>query len=282
MGVERSSAKIVSNTVASFSQVIVGSMSSVGSHRNRQGSWAAAGRIPAANNTTAMTSDLIVITRANLLRWPFLGQCDIEGRALSEFAFRPHAAAVARNDSLHVREPDARALELFRAMQPLKHAEEAVRVRHVKTDAVVFYVYDELAAGLVAASDFDDGMFARARIFQRIREQVREHELQHAGIPGHRRQRLNYPLDRSPRIRLYDIPLRLTDDRVEIDARLHHLRPAHPGEDEQRVDELAHFYRTVRDETQIAQPFVVELGTRRFLKQLGEAADVAERRTEVM
>jgi len=47
-----------------------------------------------------------------------------------------------RNDSPHVGQPDARALEFILAMQPLKNSEQPVRVSHVKTHPVVAHKND--------------------------------------------------------------------------------------------------------------------------------------------
>src|SRR5688572_14980638 len=64
MGVDRSSAKIVSNTVASFSHVIVGSMSSVGSQRNLQagGVCASAGVAASTRETNAIAYLIMIVS----------------------------------------------------------------------------------------------------------------------------------------------------------------------------------------------------------------------------
>src|SRR6185369_3479804 len=51
--------------------------------------------------------------------------------------FAPHGAAVALHDAAYVRQSHARALELRGAVQSLERGEQALRVRHVKADAVV-------------------------------------------------------------------------------------------------------------------------------------------------
>ena len=84
------------------------------------------------------------------------------------------------------------------------------------------------------------------------------------------------------RLGLRRIPLRLADDGVQIDARVQHLGPPHPREDEQRIDELAHLHRALGNQAQIALPVVVELGAGRLLQQLRKSADVPERGPQIV
>src|ERR1700738_4329927 len=48
---------------------------------------------------------------------------EVECRALVNRRFGPDAPAVAMDDALHDRTPDAGAFEIIRALQPLDHAE---------------------------------------------------------------------------------------------------------------------------------------------------------------
>ena len=58
---------------------------------------------------------------------------------------------MARDDPLDDGKPDAGAFELPVAMQPLEHAKQLVRTRHVKTHAVFFYPIDVFAVSRGAA-----------------------------------------------------------------------------------------------------------------------------------
>ena len=61
----------------------------------------------------------------------------MKSRAAIYHRIRPHAAAVAMDDALHNRQPDARAFKFVCAMQSLKDSEQFFRILHVKTRAVV-------------------------------------------------------------------------------------------------------------------------------------------------
>jgi len=56
---------------------------------------------------------------------------------LTGLALGPDASAVAVHDPLHRRKADARALELGRRVEPLEWREQAMRLFHVETRAVV-------------------------------------------------------------------------------------------------------------------------------------------------
>ena len=102
------------------------------------------------------------------------------------------------HDALHGREPDARAVEVFRAVKPLEHTEQLVGVLHVEAHAVVL---DEqhwcaVARGL---ANVDYRVRAWTGVLHRIRQEVRVHDADEARVAGHRRQRAEAPLDPAPR-----------------------------------------------------------------------------------
>jgi hypothetical protein len=74
------------------------------------------------------------------------GQREIERRTAIYPAVRPSAAAVPADHPPHGGEPNARPLELFLAMQALKHAEQFSSVAHVEADAVVAHVEHDTAS----------------------------------------------------------------------------------------------------------------------------------------
>src|SRR5687767_6419864 len=117
----------------------------------------------------------------------------MEGRAFAKLAFRPHASAMSRNDSLHICQPYAGALEFFSAMEPLKDAEKPVGVRHVEADAVVAHKHLGLSWHAVATTNLDRRLLTCPRVLERIRQEVCEDELQHVRISRHLRQRIDDP-----------------------------------------------------------------------------------------
>ena len=62
-------------------------------------------------------------------------------------------------------------------MQPLKNAEQLVRVFHLKTGTVVLHIINPLPLH-VARTNFNEGRIALPRVFERIGKQVRIHLLQ--------------------------------------------------------------------------------------------------------
>src|SRR4051794_20543130 len=96
-----------------------------------------------------------------------IGKRKIKGRPSIRFSLGPGAAAVAVNDPAHVRQADARALKLRRAMEPLKDTEKLAGVFHVEADAVVLHEHDDFRLGTLAA-DLDDCRLAVTGVFQRV------------------------------------------------------------------------------------------------------------------
>ena len=70
-------------------------------------------------------------------------------------AFGPRPAAVPMHDALHRSQPDARALERFRRVQPLEYAEQLIYVLHLETDSIVANEYDHPVRSVLLAPDFN-------------------------------------------------------------------------------------------------------------------------------
>src|SRR5690606_28238252 len=68
---------------------------------------------------------------------------EVEDRPLAFAGFRPDAAAMALDDPLHYGQADAGAFKIFHAVQALKHAEEFLRILHVKARPVVLDKIDD-------------------------------------------------------------------------------------------------------------------------------------------
>src|SRR5436853_416569 len=85
-------------------------------------------------------------------------------RTHSPSTFGPGAAAVAGNDAPDVGQSDAGALELARAVEPLKHSEELVGILHVEAGAVIANKDHDLILHGPVASDFNGGALAGAGV----------------------------------------------------------------------------------------------------------------------
>src|SRR5690349_4963392 len=65
------------------------------------------------------------------------GQREVKRGAGIDAAFGPGASAVTGDDPAHIGQPDARAFEFIRPMQPLKRGEEPPGIRRLETRTVV-------------------------------------------------------------------------------------------------------------------------------------------------
>ena len=105
------------------------------------------------------------------------------------------------DDAADVGQADAGALELLGAVQPLKHAEQFVRVLHVESDAVVAHEEDDLVGRAWHGADLDLRLRACGGILDRIGQQVDEHEPQQRSVGLHHRKIVQLPGDRDVRWR---------------------------------------------------------------------------------
>src|SRR3954471_16618258 len=101
---------------------------------------------------------------------------------------------MTRDDTANVCQSDPGALELLHAVQPLKHTEQFVGIRHVKPDTVIAYVEDQLAS-CAAAADFDSGPRPGTCVFHRVRKQIQKNQAKQGRIALGSLQLSNFPLD---------------------------------------------------------------------------------------
>ena len=138
-------------------------------------------------------------------------------------------------------------------------------VRHVEPDAVITHEDHDLIgrrSAVLTCSDLYSSGGHMARILEGIRQQVREHELQHARIAWDTRQVLNHPLDLARRIGRSGILDGVLHQTVQIDVAPEHLGAPHPREHEQGVDQLPHLPGALRDQPEVAFPRRFELDSR--------------------
>lgn len=99
----------------------------------------------------------------------FLGssESEIKSCALVQFGFGPDAAAMFLDNALDGCQAHARAFEVFRAVQALKHAEELVGILHAEAHAVVPHEHDRVPVFILLA-DLNDGLRPWARKLDRV------------------------------------------------------------------------------------------------------------------
>src|SRR6059058_1370733 len=98
--------------------------------------------VSASSFGLSSTSRITLLSMSRLLE---VGDGEVEGRPLVHSPFGPDSSAVAVDDTLHGGEADARAFELFTAVETLERAEQLAGVRHVESRAVVADEIDCLA-----------------------------------------------------------------------------------------------------------------------------------------
>lgn len=82
------------------------------------------------------------------------------------------AAAVAQNNPLDDRQPDAGAFVLLGAVHALEHAEQLVAIAHIKAHAVVFNRVNSCCFALGLAGDRDHRRVAPAGVLDRVARPV--------------------------------------------------------------------------------------------------------------
>ncbi|EKS67664.1 Diguanylate cyclase/phosphodiesterase with PAS/PAC and GAF sensor [Burkholderia sp. SJ98] len=209
------------------------------------------------------------------------GQREIEYRALSQPPFGPRAPVMTLDDAPHVGEPDARALELFRAMQALEHPEQLRAVLHVEADAVVAHA-DHVFVAASGREYLDFRRFPRPRIFHRVRYQVAHRKLKESGVAGHARQIADHPFDASSRAFHLDFLHDRLHEQAEIDRRGPERGAAHLRERQQVVDERAR--ETRRFQHVVEKPPALVRHALAFLlaQKIAVSGDMAQRRAQIM
>jgi hypothetical protein len=89
---------------------------------------------------------------------------------------------VTADDALDRDQADTSALEFIGRVQPLKHAEELRRIRHVEAGSVVTNEVCWLSA-ILASTEFDAGFRPPRGELPRVAQQVVEHDTEEPFIP---------------------------------------------------------------------------------------------------
>src|SRR5271154_2452885 len=126
-------------------------------------------------------------------------ECEIERRAAVHFTFRPNPAAMPMDDALHIREPDAGALEFPYRVQPLEDGEKFIRISHVEAGAIVADETNKLTV-LRNLTHLDVRIIALAGELPGIAEKVLKHNLKQPGVSDSANFRGNDHVDRPVRM----------------------------------------------------------------------------------
>src|SRR2546421_9816967 len=120
-------------------------------------------------------SSTIRITLFSMLRLLKACEAEVNGRSLVHRALSPDAAAMPVDDALHGRKADACALELARAVEALKRAEQLIGISHVEARAIVADEIDRLP-GALFMPESDLCPDALRRKLPSVAQQVHEHD----------------------------------------------------------------------------------------------------------
>src|SRR6266496_2617352 len=99
---------------------------------------------------------------------------------------------MAKDDSPHIGQTDAGALEISRSMESLKHAKELVGITHIEPDPIIANEKNVFGAGLDAA-DFNTRLLAGSGVFESIADQVNQHLSKQGRVGANFRQFTNGP-----------------------------------------------------------------------------------------
>src|SRR5215212_9849162 len=126
----------------------------------------------------------------------------VEGSTATHAALRPSVPSVALDNTPDGGQPDAGALELLHAMQPLEHPKKLIYVLHFEANPVVADEVDGLVL-LYSTADLDLGSLAGARVLEGVGEEVLPDQVQQRRVPANLRQFFDPPIDVPPvRVRL--------------------------------------------------------------------------------
>src|SRR5207247_11147286 len=81
---------------------------------------------------------------------------------------------MAKDDSPHIGQTDAGALEISRSMETLKHAKELVGITHIEPDPIIAHEENVPAVGLDAA-DFNTRLLASSGVSESIGDKINQH-----------------------------------------------------------------------------------------------------------
>src|SRR6185295_4548468 len=204
------------------------------------------------------------------------GHREPERRAAIGRGFGPDFPAVALEDALHDRQPDAAALEFRLAMQALERAEQLRRVLHVEADAVVAH---EVGLLLHVPTDIHPRAVALARILERVADEIGPDLADDRGLAFAGRHRIH--LDPGPRaacqVAHHLARQFLHGKRDALDGAAPELRQA-----QQALDQVHHALGVALDHAEQALAVVGQARGFSGAQQMGEPADRTNRRAQVV
>src|SRR5256714_1858777 len=217
------------------------------------------------------------ITLLSMFRLLEVGEGEIEGCPLAHGPLGPDPAPVTVDDTLDGGEADARALELFVAVETLERAEKLSGVCHVEARAVVADEVNDLALLALPTESYLRRVALRCEL-PGVAQKVREHDLQQALVAA--RFEVVFDADRQ-RARGVALP-QFCDDRARQLAQAHGLAPHLASRDARElqhvVNQLRHILARAAHLPKVVLAVLVELVLVVFQQRLAEAVDVTERR----
>lgn len=139
------------------------------------------------------------------------------------------------NDPLHSRKAHARAGKFVGSVKPLKRTEELLRIRRIKSRAVVLHKEDHAVVAALSAELNARACMPRS-ILPRVPQQIIEHDAHEPQIPVSLQAFVNDPLDVARVIRAREIVGDCTSHIREIDGFSFHFEPRKPRKVQQIVD----------------------------------------------
>src|SRR4051812_6262810 len=205
----------------------------------------------------------------------------VNDSALAGHTLGPTESIVPLNDAADAREPNAGALELRAGVQPLKNAEQLVRVACVEADAVIAHEKDMLL-GVLTRPDLDLGAGSCTGELECVVEQAREDLPQHRGVTLHFRQCADMP----PHIASVQCGGQrlayLFHERGQVDDAAVDFHPADTRKAQQIVDQLSHPSNGNLNEAYVFCIALIQTPTQAFLQQRDETRNLPQRRAQVV
>src|SRR5437667_1291375 len=183
----------------------------------------------------------------------------VEGRTLVHRGFGPDTAAMLAHDAVHRGQAHAGPLKLLSPVQPLEDAKQFASVFHAESDTVIADKHGHLAVPLGVA-DFEDGGGARAGVFDGVGEEVGEDLPHQARIAFESGQWLDAPFDGAALGFAFEVCQCFLDHRSQWSRLALQFLPAHAGQVEQIVHQLAHVAAAIEDVVQVNLRFVRQSG----------------------
>ena len=163
------------------------------------------------------------------------------------------------NDATHGGEADARAFEFLGAVEPLKHAEQFVRVLHVEPDAIVPHEENHAPAFCAGGADVNPGGLAHPRVLDGVVDEVGQHLLDHRRVPDHAGQGADLPDNGPAGGHHFEAVNHVGDHGGKGHRSAHQVGPAHAGKGQQVVDQAPHLDARVADGLQVMRGLVRQL-----------------------